>query len=878
MGHAQLAARWPLRYLLVIVIFLWYPPVWADDANRWIAPRVPPNKPIQPTVAPWQSQTAVELKLREGTAYRLEGKKIISHAKADDLSQLNAVLQQHPIQAIGPLINGLEPDFERIRAELEQRSVKEMPDLRLWLRVEVQPGASIEQFVDDLNALADVEIAYPAPLPAPLPVPPPSSDFVPDQGYLDPASASGIDAKYAWTSLGDAGSQVRIVDVEYAFNPQHEDLPSIPVVGGAIWNGYGNDHGTAVLGELGAVANGFGVTGIAHNAELMFASPCSSSDDCGSYNPANAINAARAATAAGDVILIELQYPACGSEEYGPLEWLPSVFDAIQVATAAGRHVVEAAGNGGLDLEAAGCDGRFDRSNHDSGASIVGAGAPPNYSQPERSRLSFSSYGSRVDLQGWGRLVVTTGYGDLYGSGNEAYTQTFSGTSSASPIVAGAVAVLSSIEQRDGTLLSPAQVRDRLVNSGTAQQDALGFPATEHIGALPNLKAALELWDECRAGPWILGPQQFYTQARLRSETTLSTSSATVVNAGADITWEAGQGITLNSGFRVANGGRFQAGVASVACAAGTSTPIASKRRNRSEPSVRDAGRASLRPPVLYTDAGRLPIEVASSLQALGVDPAAITATLLDTAGHWLVFSTPQALAPTDANAVSDTYHLDLFSEQLSLISRTQNGFAGNGASRYPAADASGELIVFESQADNLVAGDTNGVSDIFLHDLALGHTERLTDATHASAHPGIDAGGTDVVYDQQAASGRRTIQSANLVDLTKRDRLSLDEESNSDSLDNSVSLDNHHPAISGDGRFIAYLEEQAGREEAVCQVHLYDRRTEVYHRQPCPQALAAANESSRPMFNLAADTLLWHLPGQAQPVRLVNPLQEGSR
>ena len=54
----------------------------------------------------------------------------------------------------------------------------------------------------------------------------------------------------------------------------------------------------------------------------------------------------------------------------------------------------------------------------------------------------FSNYGARVDAQGWGREVTTTGYGDLQGGADEDvwYTDRFSGTSSASPIVVGAVA------------------------------------------------------------------------------------------------------------------------------------------------------------------------------------------------------------------------------------------------------------------------------------------------------------------------------------------------------------------------------------------------------------------------------------------------------
>ena len=73
--------------------------------------------------------------------------------------------------------------------------------------------------------------------------------------------------------------------------------------------------------------------------------------------------------------------------------------------------------------------------------------------QPDRSRLSFSTYGSRVDVQGWGHNVTTTGYGGLFTGGgdpNQYYTATFNGTSSASPIVAGAAAALQGIQLARG--------------------------------------------------------------------------------------------------------------------------------------------------------------------------------------------------------------------------------------------------------------------------------------------------------------------------------------------------------------------------------------------------------------------------------------------
>ena len=60
-----------------------------------------------------------------------------------------------------------------------------------------------------------------------------------------------------------------------------------------------------------------------------------------------------------------------------------------------------------------------------------------------RSRIFFSNYGKIVNVQAWGWHVTTLGYGDAQGDASEDrwYTLRFSGTSSASPIVTGAVAL-----------------------------------------------------------------------------------------------------------------------------------------------------------------------------------------------------------------------------------------------------------------------------------------------------------------------------------------------------------------------------------------------------------------------------------------------------
>ena len=112
-----------------------------------------------------------------------------------------------------------------------------------------------------------------------------------------------------------------------------------------------------------------------------------------------------------------------------PLLWWPDDYEAIRYTVAKGVIVVEAAGNRAEDLgdalydtAAAGLPASwknpFNTANPSAGAVLVGAGAPPPGTHgtdygPDRSRLDFSNDGVRLDAQGWGREVTTTGYGNL---------------------------------------------------------------------------------------------------------------------------------------------------------------------------------------------------------------------------------------------------------------------------------------------------------------------------------------------------------------------------------------------------------------------------------------------------------------------------------
>jgi hypothetical protein len=175
-----------------------------------------------------------------------------------------------------------------------------------------------------------------------------------------------------------------------------------------------------------------------------------------------------------------------------PVEVEPAVFDAIRHVTDAGIIVVEAAGNGGHDLDTfvnAANRHVLNRGNaefRDSGAIMVGAAS----STAPHWRLGFSCHGSRIDCYGWGENINTTGDG-WQGTSTTAYTTGFGGTSGASPMVAGAAVLLQSWrKKRQGRVYSPEFLRAMM--SSANLNTASGNPASDRIGVMPDSRAIIE--------------------------------------------------------------------------------------------------------------------------------------------------------------------------------------------------------------------------------------------------------------------------------------------------------------------------------------------------------------------------------------------------
>ncbi len=422
--------------------------------------------------------------------------------------------------------------------ELEQQAAKSYPrplhSLSQYWRVDLRPYPElVADVVAAFNALAQVDLAYRelVAIDSGLLMGDVTGDtLAEDQSYFDPAPV-GIGARGVEERLQPTKEPLRLIDLEQGWNAgtdlrlkqdiSHEQLhdlhqPNLPLL---VYGenrqsdepGAGN-HGTAVLGQLAAEGVGtFQVRGaIRGHARFRLASHYRANPRLDGQteleNPFPGTNGHVAAAIfnclaaqpsvskkkvfepplrPGDVLLLEVQRGRL------PTEIDAADLDAIRLATALGVIVVEAAGNGNLDLDRC-VDPRSGRTLRrgsagfvDSGAILVGA----SFSALPHDRAPFSNYGSRVDCYGWGEAVTSCGYGDLAGeSASDFYTNTFNGTSSASPIVAAAAALLQCLHrQQTGVALLPAPMRALLASraTGTPQGPNVGG----HIGVMPDLGA-----------------------------------------------------------------------------------------------------------------------------------------------------------------------------------------------------------------------------------------------------------------------------------------------------------------------------------------------------------------------------------------------------
>ena len=201
--------------------------------------------------------------------------------------------------------------------------------------------------------------------------------------------------------------------------------------------------------------------------------------------------------------------------------------------------------------------------------------------------------------------------------------------------------------------------------------------------------------------------------------------------------------------------------------------------------------------------------------------------------GQFLVFeSTSSNLVTADNNNASDIFLYSVGSGSLSLVSKSSVGVQGAAESSSPSISADGSIVTFASSATNLVSPDTNNVRDIFVHTIATGITQRISNSAtgiqgnQSSEAPTISGNGRYVAFWSNANNLVSTPPASqppnvHLVDLQSGaiELISL----GSDGLPTSGAA--APAALSFDGRYVAFATSSVtATPSRVMDVMLRDR------------------------------------------------------
>jgi hypothetical protein len=180
--------------------------------------------------------------------------------------------------------------------------------------------------------------------------------------------------------------------------------------------------------------------------------------------------------------------------------------------------------------------------------------------------------------------------------------------------------------------------------------------------------------------------------------------------------------------------------------------------------------------------------------------------------GRYLAFvSEASNLVPGDTNDISDVFLVDLLQGETARVSLAFDRTQGNGSSLLPALSDDGRYVAFESLASNLVPGDTNDRADVFVYDRTLQTIERVSiasDGSQGNDHsraPSISGDGRYVVF-ESAATNLVPGDTNQAVDIFVYDRqLSTLQRASQAFQGGSGNGPSGRPVISGDGRWIAF-------------------------------------------------------------------------
>lgn len=219
-------------------------------------------------------------------------------------------------------------------------------------------------------------------------------------------------------------------------------------------------------------------------------------------------------------------------------------------------------------------------------------------------------------------------------------------------------------------------------------------------------------------------------------------------------------------------------------------------------------------------------------------------------------------LSAVDNNPISDIFAHDRNSGVTTLVSVGLGGAPSDGSSYDPAIDSTGRYVAFESAGTNLVAGDGNGIADVFIRDLETMTTALIsvsiggTAGGNVSSAPSISGDGNVVAFVSFADDLALPARGYPFSDIYVRDRAAAATRRVSVATDNTPSDGtSNSPAVSRDGRFVAFESDGAnlvaGDNNAARDVFVRDLVAHVTERVSVSSANAQGDDHSfRPVVS----------------------------
>lgn len=193
--------------------------------------------------------------------------------------------------------------------------------------------------------------------------------------------------------------------------------------------------------------------------------------------------------------------------------------------------------------------------------------------------------------------------------------------------------------------------------------------------------------------------------------------------------------------------------------------------------------------------------------------------TAISADGRYVAFvSGASDLVPGDTNQQRDIFRHDRQTGLTTRVSVSTTGAQSNGSSDYskPVMSGDGRFVAFRSWASNLVPGDSNGASDVFLRDTQLGTTTRIsvasdgTEANELSYEPSISTDGRYIAYGS-GASNLVPGDDNHVADIYRYDRLTgatIRISPAAATYEGFLPGGAKSAALSGDGRYVAYRSD----------------------------------------------------------------------